>query len=46
LKENLFAVESLDYFRIEMIMDEQGNVSELVGLYDDGRKEPSRKSGK
>jgi hypothetical protein len=44
LKENLFAVEDLDYFRIEMIRDKNGNISELVGIYDDGRKDVSKKT--
>jgi len=44
LKENLFAVESLDYFRIEMTTDEKGDVTALVGLYDDGRKDPSKRT--
>lgn len=43
-KDNLLAVESLDHFRIEMITDENGNVIESVGLYDQGRKEPSRRT--
>jgi hypothetical protein len=41
LKKNLFALEDLDYFRIEMVMDKRGNVTQLVGIYDDGRKDPS-----
>lgn len=44
LKENLFAVEGLDYFRIEMATDKKGNVTTLIGLYDDGRKDPSQRS--
>lgn len=44
LKENLFAVESLDYFRIEMTTDKKGNVTALIGLYDDGRKDPSERT--
>ncbi len=44
LNENLFAVEGLDYFRIEMTVDENGDVTELVGLYDNGRKNPSKRT--
>ncbi len=41
LKENLFALEDLDYFRIEITTDKKGNVTELVGIYDNGRKDIS-----
>jgi hypothetical protein len=44
LKENLFRVEGLDYFRIEFVADEKGNVTELVGLYDEGYKDPSKRT--
>lgn len=44
LKENLFAVEGLDYFRIEMTMDRKGNVVGLIGLYDEGRRDPSQRT--
>jgi hypothetical protein len=36
----LFAVEGLDYFRVEFTIKD-GKAVELVGLYDDGRREPS-----
>lgn len=36
----LFAVEGLDYFRVEFTV-EAGKAVALVGLYDDGRREPS-----
>ncbi len=44
LKENLFALENLDYFRIEITIDKEGNATELVGLYDDGTKDPSKRT--
>ncbi len=44
LKENLFAVQDLDYFRIEIKTDKKGNATELVGIYDDGRKDPSKRT--
>lgn len=44
LKKNLFALEGLDYFRIEMTVDKKGDVTGLVGIYDDGRKDPSRRT--
>jgi len=43
LSENLFALEDLVYFRIEFTTDEKGNVAELIGLYDDGTMDPSRR---
>jgi hypothetical protein len=36
----LFAVEGLDYFRVEFEVKD-GRAVALVGLYDDGRREPS-----
>ena len=44
LKEAFFAVEGMDYFRVKMVTDESGNVIELVGLYDDGRRDPSKRT--
>ena len=43
LKENLFQVEGVDTFRIEFVMGENHEVTELVGLYDDGTKAPSKR---
>ncbi len=40
MSATLFAVEGLDYFRIEFTVKD-GRAVELVGLYDDGRREPS-----
>ena len=44
LKENLFAVEGLDYFRLGMTIDKNGDVAVLVRLYDDGRKAASKRT--
>lgn len=44
LKENLFALENLDYFRIEITMNKNGNATELIGLYDDGTKDTSKRT--
>ena len=43
LRENLFQVEDLDYFRVEFVMDEGGRVTGLVGIYDDGSQDPSKR---
>jgi len=36
LKETLFALEGVDHFRVEFILDESGRVREMVGRYDIG----------
>jgi hypothetical protein len=41
LKEHVFRVEGLDFFRIEFEVDESGDVEQLIGLYDDGYRTPS-----
>jgi hypothetical protein len=41
LSEVLFQVEGLDYFRIRFTRNSEGHVSGLVGIYDDGRMDPS-----
>jgi hypothetical protein len=40
LTEVLFAAEGLDYFRVEFVL-KQGKAVELIGLYDNGEREPS-----
>lgn len=44
LKKNLFALEGLDYFRIEIKTDKKGKATELAGIYDNGRKDISRRT--
>jgi len=43
MTQTLFAVEGLDYFRVELIVKD-GRAVELIGLYDDGGKEPSTRT--
>lgn len=43
MTQTLFAVEGLDYFRVEFIVKD-GQAVELIGLYDDGRKEPLKRT--
>ena len=43
MTQTLFAVENLDYFRIEFSVKD-GQAFELIGLYDDGRREPSKRT--
>jgi C-terminal processing protease CtpA/Prc len=40
MTSTLFAVEGLDYFRVEFVVKD-GKAVELVGLYDDGERQPS-----
>jgi len=40
LTRTLFAVEGLDYFRVEFVVKD-GQAVELVGLYDNGDRQPS-----
>jgi hypothetical protein len=40
LTATLFAVEGLDYFRVEFVVKD-GQVVELIGLYDNGDRQPS-----
>lgn len=44
LKENFFALEGLDRFRIEFVLDESGHAKELVGHYDIGMKDSSERT--
>ena len=43
LTEVFFAVEGLDYFRVEFVVKD-GQAVELVGLYDNGDRQPSKRT--
>jgi hypothetical protein len=43
LAEDLFAMEGTEDFRVRFTRDDSGAVTELVGLYADGREEPHRR---
>ncbi len=43
-KEDHFMLEGLEYFRIRFDRDENGNITSLVGLYDDGGTDMSPKT--
>lgn len=43
MKKDLFAVESVEYFRIRFIRDQEGKIIELIGLYDNGNSDKSIK---
>jgi hypothetical protein len=41
LGDDLFRLDGLDFFRIHFVRGAEGRVTELVGLYDDGGRDPS-----
>ena len=43
LKEALFSLEGLPFFRVRFVKNEGGRVTGLQGLYDDGKEEFSKK---
>lgn len=43
MSEDTFMMKDVDYFRIKFSMDDKGNVSELIGMYDDGRSDRSER---
>jgi hypothetical protein len=44
IKEDVFAVQDIDFFRVKFIKDANGNISELDGLYDNGSSDRSPKT--
>jgi len=40
MTKTLFAAEGLDYYRVEFVVKD-GKAVELVGLYDNGERQPS-----
>ena len=44
LKEKLFALEGLDRFRAEFVLDENGRAVELIGHYDNGMTDRSART--
>lgn len=45
MADNLFRIEEIDYFRLKVVLDDQGQPIELIGLYNDGREDPSPRTG-
>lgn len=43
--ESLFRFEDLDFFRLEVVLDEAGAPTKIVGHYDSGRTDESPRSG-
>lgn len=40
---NMFMLDGLDYFRIKFVLDDAGQVTQLVGLYDDGHTDANNR---
>ena len=46
LGDEWFKLDDLNYFRIQFITNESGNVTELIGVYDDGSKDSSKRTNR
>ncbi len=46
LGDEWYKLDDLDYFRIQFTTDESGNVAELIGVYDDGRRDTTIRTNK
>ena len=44
MTEDTFMLKDLEFFRIQFAKDSSGNVTELIGLYDDGHKDISART--
>lgn len=43
LTKNLFAVEGIPFFRLEFVKDNTGKVTQVVGVYEDGERNVSKR---
>ena len=41
MAQDMFRFDNLDYFKLKVVTDSQGNATELVGVYDDGHTDSS-----
>ncbi len=41
MTETLFRFDEFDYFRLEVVLDDQGRPTKLVGRYNDGHTDES-----
>jgi hypothetical protein len=46
MSEDTFMFEEIDYFRLQVMLDEDGNPTEVHGLYDNGNVDVSVRTGK
>jgi len=44
--DDMFLLKELDYFRIKFKRDESGDVTEIIGMYDNGRTDSNKRSEK
>ena len=44
MADDLFGFEEIDYFRLKVVTDSDGNPVEVHGLYDNGEVDISKKS--
>ncbi|MBK8551858.1 MAG: hypothetical protein IPL53_12645 [Ignavibacteria bacterium] len=44
MSEDTFMLKDLDVFRIKFVKDESGKVTELTGMYDDGKSDTSERT--
>lgn len=45
IRDDLFILQGLDYFRIKFKKNKNGKVIELIGLYKNGSISPSKRTG-
>ena len=45
LGDGWFKLHGLDYFRIRFVANEDGAITTLIGVYDDGSESPSERTG-
>jgi hypothetical protein len=41
LAEDLFAVDGIDYFRLQFVRNKEGGTEKLIGVYDNGKRDES-----
>lgn len=44
MSEDTFMFSDIDYFRVKFVKDESGNVTGIIGMYDDGKTDRSERS--
>jgi len=45
MADDLFRIDEIGYFRLKVVLDDQGQPIELIGLYDNGREDRSPRTG-
>ncbi len=44
MSEDTFMLSEIEYFRVKFVKDESGNVTGIIGMYDDGKTDRSERS--